>query len=244
VYKKHFTDAALEQAPTTPGMKYRHYSPRAPITLLDVATHPAAAAAAGGDAAALAQLRVAAAARLVQLVQQHAVQVADDRPESQLTSPTQQLQADSDQLLPSVTKHGQVQAASGPMSDVHEQPPIPGSSRDVQVMLGVLRTSCQGAADVGLAAAAAEALHCKECLAARYGLTQGCGVQVVEMVLGDLADAGCAARQLFAALRAMDAQGVRHIIAEGVLEAGQGLAVMNRLRKAASHIVQLDDVPR
>ncbi|KAG0003304.1 hypothetical protein BGZ65_001839 [Modicella reniformis] len=31
VYKKHFTDAAMEQAPTTPGMKYRHYSPEAEV---------------------------------------------------------------------------------------------------------------------------------------------------------------------------------------------------------------------
>ncbi|GFH06612.1 YrdC-like domain-containing protein [Haematococcus lacustris] len=29
VYSKDLHDAALEQAPTTPGMKYRHYSPTA-----------------------------------------------------------------------------------------------------------------------------------------------------------------------------------------------------------------------
>ncbi|KAJ2160188.1 hypothetical protein GGF46_002450 [Coemansia sp. RSA 552] len=41
VYRRDFTDAALEAAPTTPGMKYRHYSPTAPVHL--VAPAPAAA---------------------------------------------------------------------------------------------------------------------------------------------------------------------------------------------------------
>ncbi|GAA5810458.1 hypothetical protein MFLAVUS_003879 [Mucor flavus] len=35
VYKKHFVDTELEQAPTTPGMKYRHYSPEAKVILID-----------------------------------------------------------------------------------------------------------------------------------------------------------------------------------------------------------------
>ncbi|KAG2211855.1 hypothetical protein INT47_004542 [Mucor saturninus] len=35
VYKKHFVDTELEAAPTTPGMKYRHYSPEAKVILID-----------------------------------------------------------------------------------------------------------------------------------------------------------------------------------------------------------------
>lgn len=35
VYRKDFVDKALEEAPTTPGMKYRHYSPDAPVVLID-----------------------------------------------------------------------------------------------------------------------------------------------------------------------------------------------------------------
>ncbi|KAI8345177.1 DHBP synthase RibB-like alpha/beta domain-containing protein [Mortierella sp. GBAus27b] len=35
MFKKHFTDAAMEQAPTTPRMKYRHYSPEAEVVLVD-----------------------------------------------------------------------------------------------------------------------------------------------------------------------------------------------------------------
>lgn len=35
VYRKHFVDQALELAPTTPGMKYRHYSPEAMVILVE-----------------------------------------------------------------------------------------------------------------------------------------------------------------------------------------------------------------
>jgi L-threonylcarbamoyladenylate synthase len=38
VYQRDFTDKQLEATPTTPGMKYRHYSPTAPLLLLDPTT--------------------------------------------------------------------------------------------------------------------------------------------------------------------------------------------------------------
>ncbi|KAG9118507.1 hypothetical protein FRC07_006948, partial [Ceratobasidium sp. 392] len=34
VHRRDYTDAELEHAPTTPGMKYRHYSPKVPVVLL------------------------------------------------------------------------------------------------------------------------------------------------------------------------------------------------------------------
>ena len=34
VHKRDYRDEVMEQAPTTPGMKYRHYSPNVPVTLL------------------------------------------------------------------------------------------------------------------------------------------------------------------------------------------------------------------
>jgi L-threonylcarbamoyladenylate synthase len=43
VYRRDFTDAKLEAAPTTPGMKYRHYSPRVPVILFEASLDPAAA---------------------------------------------------------------------------------------------------------------------------------------------------------------------------------------------------------
>jgi L-threonylcarbamoyladenylate synthase len=35
VYKRDFTDETLENAPTTPGMKYRHYSPDAQVIVIE-----------------------------------------------------------------------------------------------------------------------------------------------------------------------------------------------------------------
>ncbi|KAF8842296.1 translation factor [Paxillus ammoniavirescens] len=42
VHRRDFTDDAIEQAPTTPGMKYRHYSPAVPVTLLRTVSTPPA----------------------------------------------------------------------------------------------------------------------------------------------------------------------------------------------------------
>ncbi len=46
------------------------------------------------------------------------------------------------------------------------------------------------------------------------------------------------ARGLFSSLREMDEVGVDIVFVEGIKEAGRGLAVMNRLRKAASEIIK------
>ncbi len=59
--------------------------------------------------------------------------------------------------------------------------------------------------------------------------------------LGGRKDPGAAASLLFAALRQMDAAGVEVILAEGIPEEGLGLAVMNRLRKAAGENILLCD---
>ncbi|KAG8218714.1 DHBP synthase RibB-like alpha/beta domain-containing protein [Butyriboletus roseoflavus] len=40
VHRRDFVDDAIEQAPTTPGMKYRHYAPTVPVTLLRATSHP------------------------------------------------------------------------------------------------------------------------------------------------------------------------------------------------------------
>jgi len=40
VHKRDYKDQAIEHAPTTPGMKYRHYSPSVPVTLLHTLTPP------------------------------------------------------------------------------------------------------------------------------------------------------------------------------------------------------------
>ncbi|KIJ69991.1 hypothetical protein HYDPIDRAFT_164186 [Hydnomerulius pinastri MD-312] len=40
VHRRDFMDDVIEQAPTTPGMKYRHYSPSVPVTLLRTVSSP------------------------------------------------------------------------------------------------------------------------------------------------------------------------------------------------------------
>ena len=47
-----------------------------------------------------------------------------------------------------------------------------------------------------------------------------------------------AAHNLFASLRAFDRDGADIIMVQGVEEAGLGAAIMNRLRKAASKIIE------
>jgi L-threonylcarbamoyladenylate synthase len=42
VYRRHYQDEIMEQAPTTPGMKYRHYSPSVPVILLLTLSPPPA----------------------------------------------------------------------------------------------------------------------------------------------------------------------------------------------------------
>eukprot|EP00983_Pelagomonas_calceolata_P026726 838672-Pelagomonas_calceolata.AAC.2 len=77
---------------------------------------------------------------------------------------------------------------------------------------------------------------------ARTGVNSSVGLQgaeVVEYMLGDIADPDEVGRQLFLALRMMDTIGVDAIVVEGVREEGAGAAVMNRLRKAATTVVLL-----
>ncbi|MGO4270671.1 Sua5 family C-terminal domain-containing protein, partial [Paenibacillus sp. TAF58] len=52
---------------------------------------------------------------------------------------------------------------------------------------------------------------------------------------GSLSQPETIAQDLYAALRQFDQKGIRYIAAEGCPEKGIGLAIMNRLRKAAGH---------
>ncbi|WP_438447505.1 L-threonylcarbamoyladenylate synthase [Gorillibacterium sp. sgz5001074] len=64
---------------------------------------------------------------------------------------------------------------------------------------------------------------------------RGCADEVA--VCGTLQDPGSTAQELFAALRRFDEAGTTVMLAEAFPEEGIGLAVMNRLRKAAGHRV-------
>lgn len=63
------------------------------------------------------------------------------------------------------------------------------------------------------------------------------GAADLVLACGSLADAEATGRELFAALRRLDEDGMTCIFAEAFPEEGVGLAVMNRLLKAAGHRV-------
>lgn len=57
VHRRDFCDHTIEQAPTTPGMKYRHYAPAVPVTLLRTASHSPSGAITLSPSALLASLK-------------------------------------------------------------------------------------------------------------------------------------------------------------------------------------------
>ncbi|KAJ3156676.1 hypothetical protein HDU86_003900 [Geranomyces michiganensis] len=145
VYRRDFTDSAMEAAPTTPGMKYRHYTPEAEVVVFETL---------GGDAASRSRLRAAV-----------------DSEAKRLTT------------------------------------------EDPSRRIGIMRTTTSTDADP-----AAHAL-----------------MQVEKIDLGTVPSQ--VAKELFAALRELEARGVAVILVEGVGEEMEGLAVMNRIRKAASRVI-------
>ena len=188
VYRRDFEDSDLEQAPTTPGMKYRHYSPDARVILIDPACWRSvnSGSSSGG----------APAESLAEAVQRQA-------------------RAEMEALLLE-----------------------PGGGR-----VALLRTTATLGTPSGLVTFASGLLAA--------GMVAGSGQapdlypsdlgphRVIEYVLGCLGDSGSVARELFAALRLADELGVAAVVVEGVGEEDEGMAVMNRLRKAASRVVQL-----
>lgn len=66
-------------------------------------------------------------------------------------------------------------------------------------------------------------------------LARTLGDHVIDMNLGQ--SGGDIAKRLFAMLRSLDDQGIDVILVEGISEEDEGLAVMNRLRKAATVVV-------
>ncbi len=64
--------------------------------------------------------------------------------------------------------------------------------------------------------------------------------QVIFYPLGDEHHPELVAQGIFKALRDLDMQGVDYILIEGISEHKEGLAVMNRIRKAASEVIKQD----
>ncbi|KAI8820877.1 DHBP synthase RibB-like alpha/beta domain-containing protein [Fimicolochytrium jonesii] len=145
VYKKDFVDGALEAAPTTPGMKYRHYTPEAEVVVFEL-------------------------------------------PEGS---------EDTLALRAAVDTHAEGLLAT-----------LPPAQR-----IGILRTTA--------------------CSSPSWPHENS--DKITTLQIGPTPT--LVAHNIFAALRTMEQRGVSVILVEGVADEREGLAVMNRVRKAASRVV-------
>ncbi|KAF9972182.1 hypothetical protein BGZ73_004721 [Actinomortierella ambigua] len=194
VYKKHFTDLAMEQAPTTPGMKYRHYSPEAEVVLVEYMepTATATGTAATSTATPMTGMTV------------------------EQTSPSTDIPAQYRVILEQI-----------------EQMKKAGKKR-----FGILRTSMSSTHN---GTGSTSSLSTQQSSAAvptqsTLGLSSDEPV-VIEFPLGVSSQPDDVARELFKGLRYLDTQNVECIFVEGIKDQDTGLAVMNRVRKAASRTI-------
>ncbi|THH13575.1 hypothetical protein EW146_g6663 [Bondarzewia mesenterica] len=144
VHTRDFQDAAMEATPTTPGMKYRHYSPSVPVSLLHISTPPPA----GKTSSTLSD------------------------------------------LFSSL-------ASSGSIHPVHVGLLTPSDSRILE--------------------------HAKDVP----------GIEWLFFPLGTIADPALTAQRLFDGLLTLEERGADIILVEAISEENEGLAVMNRVKKAA-----------
>lgn len=152
VHKRDYHDQTIEHAPTTPGMKYRHYSPSVPVVLLMTSAPPT-----GKKASTL-----------------------------------------SDVLSSVLSSH-----------------------------------PCNSPAKVGLLAPSDSPLALLPTRLTSYAQVE---MQWHAFPLGPIANPSLTAQRLFDGLLTLEGQGVNFIIVEGIEESHEGLAVMNRIRKAAGEI--------
>lgn len=147
VHKRDYQDKEMETAPSTPGMKYTHYSPSIPVILLSTISQPP----------------------------------------------------------PGTTPHTLKSFLSQVSSD-----------RDTQPIIGIMAPS-----DSRI-----------------WSSVAGChGPSWHRFSLGPMSNPSLTARRLFDGLLSLEAEGVDFILIEEIAESHEGLAVMNRVRKAAGETV-------
>lgn len=156
VYKKHFVDTQLEEAPTTPGMKYRHYSPEAKVILIDR--------------------------------QDDMDSKYDDKFNRALREQVESVQ----------------------------------NTGVVVSKIGILRTTHDGETAIW-----------------ETHSTLSNNIECVSLQMGRFRHPEEVARGMFKGLRDLDERNVDLIFVEGISEDREGMAVMNRLRKAASVTIQV-----
>jgi L-threonylcarbamoyladenylate synthase len=182
VHRRDYKDELQEQQPTTPGMKYRHYSPTSPVYLLiPNASH-----------------------------------------------------SDSPSQVHSLSAEGFLREAVAELEEGEEDGG--GGERRQRRRFGLLSLT---------GSPLTTALQ-------RVGAVDSVSLDWVLHPLGDMTSDGNtegtggagyvadAARALFDGLISLDKLSVDAIIVEGVVEEREGLAVMNRIRKAAGRVVQIE----
>ena len=175
VHRRDYKDEQQEVAPSTPGMKYRHYAPRSPVYLL--MQRSTASAESNLQAEKVLSVGEAIASILTQI----------------------------------------------PCAAARER----GEPGARAVKVGLL--SCP---DSPLTAVLA-ALECE----GSDGAGSRVRVEWIRRALGGLGEPSVTARVLFDGLISLDQEGVDVILVEGIEETREGLAVMNRVRKAACETV-------
>lgn len=216
VYSRDFTDAALESRPTTPGMKYRHYSPAAPVLLLD-------------PSSAWQQLQE----RRNGDFHEHSKQQKHEQIEGLMLQETQRVLQDLQGISQRVVL---LSTCSGTAGTTAAQVGWTSDSlKQLQDTTATAEASPAGARSLSSAGAKSPA---------GYSHGNGCAAvssfELLEYVLGDWKNVETVAQQLFSALRAADGVGCDVLVVQGVVPKGAGMAVMNRLQKAASKQIVLE----
>lgn len=255
VYSREFRDASLEAAPTTPGMKYRHYSPAVPVVLVEPPTQQPGAGASrqsgwkGGDC------EVSGSSKQQQQQPEEGEKQAGA--EGQQQQQQQQECQQNGMQQRSSSPPGASQTAAAAAVAATAQAAVGELQRAGRRRVALLRTTLAVGTPPGWlppaggAPAATTNGSCTDNSVMQLVQPGGGDISADESpVAGDAGDAsavlqyclgpmGCpgqVARVLFAGLRDAEAAGVDAIVVEGVGEGGEGLAVMNRLRKAASSV--------
>eukprot|EP00879_Flechtneria_rotunda_P027291 GHRR01029233.1.p2 GENE.GHRR01029233.1~~GHRR01029233.1.p2 ORF type:complete len:310 (+),score=153.74 GHRR01029233.1:1142-2071(+) len=271
IYSRDFTDKGLESRPTTPGMKYRHYSPQAPLLLLEplLSQQQQQQLQQGQQQSQQRQQQQA-----LQQQQQPLKVAACDGPGVQLHLQLHQaIVTETQQLLQLLTQHQQLQDHQQQQVLQHKQQHVsqllqqlnPVLSRPVQrvVLLSTCSSNDSSSAtapklgwSVPSQAKAQQfserpqqqqqqpktlgSAVCFDAVSNGHKAIQGLGSlavqqpEVLEYVLGTWDRVDLVAQQLFCGLRAADSVSADLVVVQGLLPTGTGLAVMNRLQKAAS----------
>ncbi|KAK3821082.1 MAG: DHBP synthase RibB-like alpha/beta domain-containing protein [Benniella sp.] len=226
VYKKHFTDAAMEQAPTTPGMKYRHYSPEAEVVLVEYIKPGMMTVYTNGSGSSGS-------------VESSSSSSSSLSPASSSTLAS--LSASS--LSPSPSPNA---ATTEQYSLILKE--IEKLKQEGKKRFGILRTSFTLSTTNTTTACNESDSSSGSGSGSRGGSGDASQINgslssdscVIEFPLGQGSKPEDVARELFRGLRYLDGQNVDCIFVEGISEEDEGLAVMNRVRKAASRTISPD----